>query len=189
MDCSPPGSSVHGILQTRILEWVAISSSQWSSRPRDRTHIAPGCPVLQADSLPLSHLGSLTNLDSILKSRDITLPTKVHIVKAVVFPVVMYRCESWTIKKAEGWKLMLSNCGALEDSWESLGQQGDKTSQSYRKSTLNILWKDLILKCQYFGHLMQRANSLEKTLMLGKIKGRRRSGWQDEMVGMALSTQ
>ena len=84
---------------------------------------------------------------------------------------------------------MLSNCGALEYSWESLGQQEDQTSQSHRKSTLNILWKDLILKCQYFGHLMQRANSLEKTLMLGKIKGRRRSGRQDEMVGMALSTQ
>ena len=100
-----PWTVVHGILQARILEWVAISSSQWSSRPRDNSHIAPGCPVLQVDSSPLSHLGSLTNLDSTLKSRDIILPTKVHIVKAVVFPVVMYRCESWTIKKAEHWRI------------------------------------------------------------------------------------
>ena len=69
----------------------------------------------------------MTNLDSILKSRDITLPTNIHLVKAMVFPVAMYRCESWTIKKAEEW--MPSNCGAGEDSWESLEQQGDQTSQ------------------------------------------------------------
>ena len=73
---------------------------------------------------------AMTNLDGVLKSKDITLPTKVHIVKAMVFPVVMYRCESWTIKKAEQQELMLSNCGAGEDSWESLGLQGDQTSQS-----------------------------------------------------------
>ena len=72
----------------------------------------------------------MTNLDGVLKSKDITLPTKVHIVKAMVFPVVMYRCESWTIKKAEQQELMLSNCGAGEDSWESLRKQGDQTSQS-----------------------------------------------------------
>ena len=83
---------------------------------------------------------AMTNLDIILKSRDITLPTNIHTVKAMVFTVAMYRCESLTIKKAE--ELMLSNCGAGEDSWESLGQQGDQTSQSYRKSTLNIHWKD-----------------------------------------------
>ena len=72
----------------------------------------------------------MTNLDSILKNRDITLPTKVRIVKAMVFPVVMYGCESWTIKKAEHWKIDALNCGAGEDSWESLGQQGDPTSPS-----------------------------------------------------------
>ena len=71
---------------------------------------------------------AMTNLDSILKSRDITLPTKVRLVKAMVFPVVMYGCESWTVKKAECWKLMLLNCGVGEDSWESLGLQGDPTS-------------------------------------------------------------
>ena len=81
----------------------------------------------------------MTNLDSILKSRDITLPTNVRLVKAMVIPVVMYGCESWTIKKAE---LMLLNCGVGEDSWESLGLQGDPTSPSWRKSVLNIHWKD-----------------------------------------------
>ena len=70
----------------------------------------------------------MTNLESIFKSRDITLPTKVHIVKAMVFPVVMYGCESWTVKKAEEW--MLLNCGVGEDSLESLGLQGDPTSPS-----------------------------------------------------------
>ena len=73
---------------------------------------------------------AVTNLDSILNSRDITLPTKVHLVKATLFPIVMYGCESWTIKKAECQKLMLLNCGVGEDSWESLGLQGDPTSTS-----------------------------------------------------------
>ena len=72
----------------------------------------------------------MTNLDSILKSRNITLPIRVHIVKAMVFPVIMYRCENWTIKKMDTEELMLSNCGAGEDSRESVGLQGDQTSQS-----------------------------------------------------------
>ena len=72
----------------------------------------------------------MTNLDSILKSRDITLLTKVYLVKAMVFPVVMYGCESWTIKKAEHWRIDALDCGVAEDSWESLGLQGDQTSQS-----------------------------------------------------------
>ena len=80
---------------------------------------------------------AMTNLDSILKSRDITLLTKVHLVKHMVFPVVTYRCERWTIKKAE-----LSNCGVGENSRESLGLHGDQTSQSFRQSVLNIHWKD-----------------------------------------------
>ena len=97
MDYSPPGSSVHEIFQAKILEWVAISFSRGSSQPSNE----PRSPVLQADSLPNELQGKpMTNLDSILKSRDITLPTKVHLVKAMVFPVVMYGCESWTIKKA-----------------------------------------------------------------------------------------
>ena len=73
---------------------------------------------------------AMTNLVSILKSRDITLPTKVYLVKAMVFIVVMYGCESWTVKKAEHWELMLLNCGVGEDSWEPLGLQGDPTSPS-----------------------------------------------------------
>ena len=77
----------------------------------------------------------MINLDSILKIRDITLLTKVHIVKAIVFPVVLYGCESWIIKKAEPEKLMLANCGAWKDSWEYLGQQGDQTSQSLRNQS------------------------------------------------------
>ena len=80
----------------------------------------------------------MTNQDSILKSRNITLLTKVHLVKAMVFPVVTYGCKSCTIKKADTEEVMLLNCGAREDSRESLGQQGDQT----RKSTLNIHWKD-----------------------------------------------
>ena len=87
----------------------------------------------------------MTNLDSILKSRDITLQTKVCLVKAMISPVVMYGCESWTLRKLSARELMLLNCGVGEDSWESLGQQGDPTSPSwfpFRKSVLNIHWKD-----------------------------------------------
>ena len=82
------------------------------------------------------------NLDSLLKRRDITLPTKVHLVKAMVFPVVIFGCESWTTKKLSTEELMLLNCGVGDDSWESLGLQGDQSSQSSRKSVLNIHWKD-----------------------------------------------
>ena len=85
---------------------------------------------------------AVTNLDSMLKSRDSTLPAKVCLVKTVVFLVVKFICESWTIKKAERWRMMLLNCGVGEDSWESLGLQGDATSAPERKSILNIHWKD-----------------------------------------------
>ena len=85
---------------------------------------------------------AMTNLDSILKSRDITLSTKVHLVKAMVFPVVIYGCKSWIIKKAEHQRMLLLNCGVGEDSLESLGLQGDPISPSLRKSVLNIHWKD-----------------------------------------------
>ena len=84
----------------------------------------------------------MTNLDSILKSRDITLRTKVHLVKAMVFPGVMYGCESWTIKKAEHQRIDDLNCGVGEDSWGSLGLQGDPTSPSWRRSVLSVYWKD-----------------------------------------------
>ena len=120
----------------------------------------------------------MTNLDSILKSRDITLPTKVHLVKAMVFPVVMYGCESWTIKKAghqrihafevRCWRRLLRVPWTTKRSNQSILKE---ISPEYSLEGLMVK-----LKLQYFGHLMQRANSLEKTLMLGKIEGRRRKG-------------
>ena len=122
----------------------------------------------------------MTNLDSILKSRDSALPTKVHLVKAMVFPVVMYGCESWTIKKAE-----CRRTGAFELwCWRRLLRvpwTAKRSNQSILKqispgSSLEGLM--LKLKLQYFGHLMQRADSLEMTLMLGKFEDRRRRGRQ-----------
>ena len=118
---------------------------------------------------------AMANLDSILKSRDITWPTKVPIVKVMVFPVIMYGCESWTIKKAEHQRiLILLNCGLGEDSWESLGLVRRSNQSILKEINPEYSLKGLMLKFQYFGHLMQRADTLEKTLMLGKIEGRRR---------------
>ena len=122
----------------------------------------------------------LTNLDSILKSRDITLPTKFQLVKAMVFPLVMYGCESWTIKKAEHQRT-----DAFEPwCWRRLL----RVPWTGRRSSYSILEEIspeysveglmLKLKLQYFGHLMQRAESFEKTLMLGKIEGGRKRGQQ-----------
>ena len=118
---------------------------------------------------------TMTNLDSVLKSRDITLPTKVHLVKAMVFPVVMYGCESWMIKKTEFKELMLSNCGAGEDlrvPWTARRSNQSTLMEIDPEYSLEGLM--LKLKLQYHDHLMQRADSLEKTLMLGTIEGRRR---------------
>ena len=118
----------------------------------------------------------ITNLDSVLKSNDITLTTKVCIVKAMVFPVVMYRCKSWTIKKAECqridyfklwcWRRLLRVPWRLESSNQSILKE---INPEYSLEGLMLK-----LKFQYFGHLMRRTDSLEKTLMLGKIEGRRR---------------
>ena len=122
----------------------------------------------------------MTNLHSILKSRDITLPIKVRLVKAIVFPVVTYGCESWTIKKAECWKI-----DALKLwHWRRLLRvpwTARRSNQSILKEIrpgCSLEGLILKLKLQYFGHLMQRADSLEKTLMLGKIEGRKRRGGQ-----------
>ena len=140
----------------------------------------------------------MTNPDSLLKSRDITLPTKVYIAKAMVFPVVMYGCESWTIKKAEHqwidafelwcWRRL------LRVPWTPR-----RSNQSILKEISPKYWLEgqmLKLKLQYFGHLMQRADSLENRLMLGKTEGRRRRGrqrmrWLDSITNsmdMSLST-
>ena len=114
-----------------------------------------------------------TNLDSILKSREITLPTKVHLVKAMVFPVVMYGCESWTVKKAEHWRIDAFEVWC----WRRLLRlpwTARRSSQSILKeisSECSLEELMLKLKLQYFGHLMRRANSFEKILMLGKIEG------------------
>ena len=139
----------------------------------------------------------MTNLDSILKSRDITLPTQVRLVEATVFPVVMYGCESWTVKKAEHWKI---------DSFELwCWRRLLRVPWTARRSNQSILKEIspgcslegliLKLKLQYFGHLMWRVDSLEKTLMLGGIGGRRRREWQrmrwldgiTDSMGMSLS--
>ena len=122
----------------------------------------------------------MTNLNSILKSRDITLPTKVRLVKAMVFPVVMYGCESWTIKKAEHrridafelwcWRRLLRVPWTVRRSNQSVLK---KISPEYSLERLMVE-----LKFQYFGHLMWRADSFENILMLGKTEGRRRRGWQ-----------
>ena len=136
----------------------------------------------------------MTNPDSILKSRVITLPTKVRIVKAIVFPVVMYGCESWTIKKTECWRIdafelwcggvaedtMLLNCSVREDSlrvpWITRRSNQSILKEISPEYSLEGLM--LKLKFQYFSHMIWRTDLLEKTLMLGKIEGRRIRGWQ-----------
>ena len=149
MDCSLPGSSIHGIFQARVLEWVTIAFS-------------------------------MTNLVSILKNRDITLPTKVHLVKAIVFPVVMYGCESWIIKKAEHQRIDVFELWCwrrlLRVPWTARRSNQSILKEISPEYSLEGLM--LKLKLQYFSYLMQRADSLKKTLMLGKIEGGRIRGWQ-----------
>ena len=122
----------------------------------------------------------MTNLDSILKSRDITFSTRVHTVKAMVLPVVMYKCESWTINKAECQRIdafeMWCQRRFLRIPWTARRSNHLILKEINSEYSLEALM--LKLKLQYFGHLIQRANSLEKTLMLGKIEGRRRRGQQ-----------
>jgi len=213
IDGSPPGSPIPGILQARTLEWVAISfSNAWKwklnvkSLSRVRPSATPWIAALQAppsmgfsrqeywSGVPLP--SPMTNLDSILKNRDITLSTKVRLFKAMVFPVVMYGCESWTIKKAEHRRMMLLYCGfgrllrVLCTSRRSNQSILKEISPEY-----SLEWIMLKLKLQYFGHLMQRTDSFEKTLVLGRIESRRRQGWQrmrwldgiTDSMGMSLS--
>ena len=120
----------------------------------------------------------MTNLDSILKSRDITLATNVHLVKAMVFPVVMYEYESWTVKKAECWRIDAFELWCwrrlLRVPWTA--RRSNKSIVKETSTGCSLEGLMLRLKLQYFGHLMRRADSLEKTLMLGGIGGRRRRG-------------
>ena len=127
----------------------------------------------------------MSNLNSIYKSRDITLPTKVRLVKVMVFPVVMYGCERWTVKKAQHRRIDAFEVWCwgrlLRVPWTAR-----RSNQSILKEIspgCSLEGLTLKLKLQYFGHLMRRVDSLEKTLMLGGIEGRRRKGRQDEMVG------
>ena len=142
-------------------QWQTLFSCLQNHADGDCNHEIKRCLLLGRKAM--------TNLDSILKSRDITLPTKVRLVKVMVFPVVMYGCESWTIKKAEGQRI---------DAFELwCSRRLLRVSWTARKSNQSIL-KGLMLKLklQYFGHLMRRTDSLGKTLMLGKTEGWRRRG-------------
>ena len=116
----------------------------------------------------------MTNLDGIFKSRDITLPTKVHLVKAVVFPVVMYGCKSWTMKKAEHRRIDAFKLWC----WRRLLRVPWTATRSNQSIGITVEGMMLKLKLQYFGHLMRRADSLGKTLILGGVHGRRRRGRQ-----------
>ena len=133
----------------------------------------------------------MTNLDSIVKSRDIILQTKVHLAKASVLPVVMYGCENWTIKKAERWRTDVFELWCwrrlLRVPWTARRSNQSIVKEISPEYSLEGLM--LKMKLQYLGHLMQRASSLEKTLMLGKIEGESRRGWQRTDGWMASPTQ
>ena len=121
----------------------------------------------------------MTNLDSILKSRDITLETKVHLFKVMVFPVVMYECENWIIKKLSAKELMLLNCGVGKDlrvPWTARRSNQSILKEINTEYSLEGLMLKQKLKLQYFGYLMGKTNTLEKILMLGKTEGKRRRG-------------
>ena len=133
----------------------------------------------------------MTNQDSMFKSKDVTLPTKIHLVKAVVVPVVMYGCESWTVKKAEHWRIDAFELWC----WRRLLRvpwTARRSNQSILKEIspgISLAGMMLKLKLQFFGHLMRRVDSLEKTLMLGGIGGRRRRGrprmrWLDDITDL-----
>ena len=159
-------------------------------QPRQFSSVAQSCPTLyNPTNRSMPGLPVLSNLDSILKGRDITLPTKVHTVKAMVFPVVMYGCEGWTMKKAEYQRI-----DAFElQCWRRLSRVPG-TARRSNQSILKEISPDcslegLKLKLQSFGHLMWRTDSLEKTLMLGKIEGRRRKDDRGQDGWMASLTQ
>ena len=192
------------IQKTKIMAYGPITSWQIDGKTVERVALFLGSKIT-ADG-DCSHeikrrllLGGkvMTYLDGILKSRDITLPTKVHLVKAMVFPVVMYGCDSWTIKKAEHRRIDAFELWfwrrLLRVPWTARRSNQSILKEIRPEYSLEGLM--LKLKFQYFGHLMQRADSFEKTLMLGKIEGGRRRGrqrmrWLDgitDLMDMSLS--
>ena len=162
--------------KTKIMASSPITSWQIDGETTETVSLTDGDCSLEIKRLLLLGRKAMTKLDNILKSRDITLLTKVHLVKAMAFPVVMYGCENWTIKKAEHrrldafelwcWRRLLSVPWAARRSNQSLLKE-----ISHEYSLAGLMLKP---KLEYFGHLMRRANPLEKTMMLGKIEGRRR---------------
>ena len=156
-------------------QWLAL----FLGVPKSLQMVTAAMKLKDTYSFEGKELVATTNLDSILKSRDITLPSKVHLVKAMVFPVVMYGCESWTVKKTERQRIDAFEVWC----WRRLLRvpwTARRSSQSILKISPGCSLGGLMLKLklQYFGHLMQRADSLEKTLMLGGIEGRMRRGRQ-----------
>ena len=154
----------------RVTDFIFLSSK--ITADGDCSHEIKRCLLLGRKAM--------TNIDSIFKSRDITLPTKVHLVKTMVFPVVIYGCEIWTIKKAEHWRIDAFELWC----WSRL-LRVPWTARRFNQSILKEINPEdsleglmLKLKLQYFDNLMGRTDEFEKTLMLGKIKGRRRRGWQ-----------
>ena len=177
------------IQKTKIMASVSITSRQIDGETVERvTDFTLGGSKISADSdfnheiktVLLLGIKVMTNLDSMLKSRDITLPTKVRLVKAMVFPVVMYGCESWSIKKTECQRIDAFELWCwrrlLRVPWTARGSNQSILKEISPEYSLEGLM--LKLKCQYFGHLVRRTDSLQKTLMLGKIEGRRRRGRQ-----------
>ena len=187
VDYSPPGFSVHGVLQERILEGVTISFSRGSSRPREWTR----SPALEADALTSEPPGKpMINLDSVLKNRDITLLTKVCIAKAIVFPVIMYGCESWTIKKFECQRI-----DAFELCWRrplTVPWTARRLHQSILKEiNLEYSLKGLMLKLKlqcFFTSDVKSWFTGKRPWWLGRIECRRSRGWQ-RMQKIALLTQ
>ena len=160
---------IDGETMETVIDFITLDSK--ITADGDCSHEIKRCLLLERKAM--------TNLDSILKSRDIILPSNVHLVKDTVFPVVMYGCESWAIKKARTRELMLLSCGVGEDSrvpWTA--RRSDQSILKEISPEYSLEGPMLNLKLQYFGHLAQRADSLEKTLMLGKTEGKRRRGQQ-----------
>ena len=187
---SLPGSFVHGIFPTRLLECGLPFPPPGSLPDPGVRPVSLAFPALARGVFTPEPLGSMTNLDSVLKSRGITLLAIIHIVKVAVFPVVVYRCESWIMRKAEPWRidafeLWCWRTMVLEKTlklwcWR-VPWTARRSNQSIQKEInpeYSLEDMKLKLQLQYFGQLIWRANSLEKTLMLGNIEGRRRSVWQ-----------